>query len=72
MKSPRSLARVVCGGVSTAVGDLRVGADPLDEPPALHPVEQAAIAVDVVVLQVDQRDTGVGEGQVVASRGTPR
>src|SRR4029450_2461899 len=42
-----------------------VGGDPLDHVALLQPVEQPALAVDVVVLQVDEGDLGVAERQVV-------
>ena len=66
MKSPRSLARVVCGGASFASLDLAVVGDPLDHALALQQVEQAAAAADVVVGQVQLGDAGAGQVQVVA------
>ena len=68
MNSPRSRARVVCGGTSIAVVDVGVVAHALDQAARLHLVEEAALAVDVVVLQVEQRDPRVAQRQVVRSR----
>src|SRR5690349_721732 len=45
--------------------DVGVVADALDQAPVLHLVEQAAVPVDVVVLEVDQGHLRVVEGQVV-------
>src|SRR5438105_4563093 len=49
--SARRLRRLVDGSV-----DRLVGAHALDEAPRLHAVEEAAFAVDVVVLEIDARD----------------
>ena len=57
---------MVCGGDVDGVVDVGVGADALDQAAVLQLVEQAAVAADVVVLQVDQLHPGVAERQVVA------
>ena len=53
------------GRVLDRVRDVVVGDDAFDQPPLLHAVEQAARAIDVVVLQIDQRDPRVGECEAV-------
>ena len=47
------------------VRDLFVGDDAVDHALALHPIEEASVAVDVVILQVDERDPSIAEGEVV-------
>ena len=47
------------------VRDLFVGDDAVDHTLALHPIEEASVAVDVVILQVDERDPSIAEGEVV-------
>ena len=55
---PEGLRRVLDG-----VRDLFVGDDAVDHALALHPIEDASLAVDVVILQVDERDPGIAEGR---------
>ena len=58
---PGGLGRLVDGRL-----DGLVGAHAVDQAAVLHAVEEAAVAVDVVVLQVHQGDLRVGERHVVA------
>src|SRR5579871_1153129 len=58
---PRRLWRLVDGDV-----DLLVGAHALDEAAGLQAVEEAPLAVDVVVLKVDESNARVGERHLVA------
>ena len=53
----RLVDRLLDGFVSTRT---------FDETAGLHPVEQASLAADVVVLQVEQGDLGMGQWHVVA------
>ena len=66
MNSPRSRARVVCGGVDHGLVDVGVVADPVEQVVALHPVVEPPLAVDVVVLQVEQGHLGWLRRQLVA------
>src|SRR6266536_1189648 len=58
---PRGLGRLLGGAVDGAVV-----ADPLHGAAALQQVVEPALAVHVVVGEVDQRDLGVRQGQAVA------
>ena len=58
--SPSGLGWCIYGS-----SNLRIGTDPFDQSLFLEPIEQAAISVNVVVLQVDQRHPSIGHRQVI-------
>ena len=66
MNSPRSLARVVCGGVLTAASMSSSVVIREAQTLALQQVEHAAATLDVVVGQVQLADLRVGELHAVA------